>query len=117
MMRAAWRLSSPRSFCSRRCADVDLALIRLVGKTFVRPPTAQVCVKDDRWRTPNRPTPADPHLNGAVDVLTDGLEDLADRGLDAGLVDLGGEGGSEVVVRTTRRTAASSGSSVSSSAC
>jgi hypothetical protein len=52
--------------CERR-GDVDLALVRLVGRSFVRPPTPQACAKDDLWRTPNRPTPADPHLNGAVD--------------------------------------------------
>lgn len=57
---------TPGQVCERR-VDVDLALIRLVGKSLVRPPTAQVCAKGDRWRTPNRPTPADPHLHGDVD--------------------------------------------------
>ncbi|SER25288.1 trypsin-like peptidase domain-containing protein [Lentzea albida] len=57
---------APGVVCERR-EDVDLALIRLVGRSFVRPPVPQVCKKNDRWRTPNRPSPSDPHLNGAVD--------------------------------------------------
>lgn len=56
---------APGRVCERR-KDMDLALIILVGKSFVRPPVPQRCDEKDRWRTPNRPTAADPHLVGVV---------------------------------------------------
>lgn len=58
------------SACGLVCArdsEADLALISLIGPASVRPPLADVCERGDRWRTPNRPSPSDPHLSGVVD--------------------------------------------------
>ncbi|HEX8867272.1 MAG TPA: serine protease, partial [Lentzea sp.] len=55
-----------RGLVCARDEDADLALISLLGLTGRRPPPADVCARDDRWRTPSRPKASDPHLSGVV---------------------------------------------------
>jgi hypothetical protein len=54
------------SVCER-LDEADLALISLIGKPQVVPPSVQTCASGDKWRTPSRPTPSDPHLRGVVE--------------------------------------------------
>ncbi len=75
--------SATGEVCERRPA-VDLALIRRVDADFPRlPPPADLCASGDRWRSPNRPHPSDPHLNGVVDEPSAQFECVGGGTLDA----------------------------------
>jgi hypothetical protein len=69
--------------CERKQA-VDLALIRRVdGDLPLSPPPADRCAPGDLWRTPYRPNPSDPHLNGVVDEPNTQFECVGGGILDA----------------------------------